>query len=99
MFNPVPPRDEPPERPERGRRRYDDDEYPDISLPRGRRPPDETELSVADILLCVFCAGIGCIVGIVRASQGDPRGGKMIAISLLCAFCWTAIRLVLSSVR
>ena len=51
------------------------------------------ELSTTDILLCVLCSGIGCIVGIVALIKGDTsRGGKMLGISL-------AMQVVLGVVR
>jgi hypothetical protein len=45
-----------------------------------------------DWLLCIFCSGIGCIVGIIRMIQGDSRGGKMVGLSLLFAVIGNVIR-------
>jgi hypothetical protein len=42
---------------------------------------DESTLSTGEILLCIFCSGIACIMGIVFLTQGKPKGWKMIAIS------------------
>ena len=44
---------------------------------------DDSDLTLVDWLLCIFCSGIGCIVGIVYAIQGKPKGGKMILISIV----------------
>jgi predicted RNA-binding Zn-ribbon protein involved in translation (DUF1610 family) len=41
------------------------------------------DLTATDWVLAILCSGIGCIVGIVYLIQGDPRGGKMIGISIL----------------
>lgn len=53
------------------------------SRPR-RRPSAPDEMQAIDWILCIFCSGIGCILGIVYMSQGQSkRGGTMLAVSLL----------------
>ena len=49
------------------------------------------EMTTVDWLLCIFCPGIGCIVGIVRAIQGSSTGGKMIGISIGMAVLWNVL--------
>src|SRR5262245_33163524 len=73
-------------------RDYDRDPYDRRDF---RRPPEESgELSPGDWVLCVLCPGIGCIVGIVRAVNGNATGGKMIGFSILFAVLWNIIRFV-----
>lgn len=60
------------------------------------------ELSVVDWLLCIFCGGIGCIVGVVAMCTGSPsRGGKMIGISVAMGVFWriliTAIQMAIQA--
>ncbi|WP_020470866.1 hypothetical protein [Zavarzinella formosa] len=76
------------------------DEYDDYDDQRGRRRPsqdDSTGLTTVDWLLCIFCSGIGCIVGIVRLIQGKPNAGMMIGVSLLFAIIWNVIRFALEA--
>src|SRR5262245_41136720 len=42
----------------------EEEPYPDIRRRDGG--PAEADLTPGDWLLCIFCSGIGCIVGIVR---------------------------------
>jgi len=56
---------------------------------------DDENPNVWEWLLAIFCGGIGCIVGIVYAVQGKPKGGKMIGVSLLMGFVWRIIGVVL----
>jgi predicted RNA-binding Zn-ribbon protein involved in translation (DUF1610 family) len=61
-------------------------EYLDRLGKRSRRVTDhdEEELTVFDILLCILCAKIGCIIGILALIRGQSsRGAKMIGLSLL----------------
>lgn len=54
------------------------------------------ELSTTDVLLCVLCSGIGCIVGIVALIRGDTtRGGKMLGISLAMQVFWGIVKVVI----
>ncbi len=53
---------------------------------------DSSSLSTGDILLCVLCSGIGCIVGIVRLIQGKPNAGKMIGLSFAFVIVWNIVR-------
>jgi hypothetical protein len=69
------------------------DDYDD----RPSRSSDKSgDLTTVDWLLCIFCSGIGCIIGIIRLIQGDPTGGKMIGFSLLFSFLWGILRGVLT---
>ncbi len=45
----------------------------------------------AEWVLCILCSGIGCIVGIVYAIQGKPKGLKMVAISIVAGMVWGAV--------
>jgi hypothetical protein len=63
--------------------------------PPARKSVGDGSLTAVDWLLCIFCSGIGCIIGIVRLAQGDPRGGKMIGISLFFAVVGGLIRVAL----
>ncbi|MFC1582716.1 RING finger protein [Planctomycetota bacterium] len=63
---------------------------------KGRGASDDN-LSVMEIVLCIFCAGIACIVGLVYGLQGKKKGWKMVLISLAAAAVWTAIRVAIES--
>jgi hypothetical protein len=79
--------------------RDDDDDYDDRPARRRPRPSssdNDGNLSVVEWLVCIFCSGIGCIIGIVYLVQGNPKGGKMLAISLICAVIGGVIRFALS---
>lgn len=60
---------------------------------------DEEDLNAVEIVLCVCCSGIGCIVGIVYMIQGNPKGLKMIGISILMQFIWGALRIALTALQ
>jgi phage FluMu protein Com len=50
---------------------------------RKKKTSDEdNKLSPIDWLVCLFCMNIGCIVGIVYAVQGKPKGWKMVVINI-----------------
>jgi hypothetical protein len=55
------------------------------------------DLGVGDWLLCIFCSGIACIVGIIRLIQGKPNAGKMIGIAILFNFLWVIVRFMLEA--
>lgn len=49
-----------------------------------RTTADDDELSGSDILLCILCSNIACIVGLIRICTGRSSSGlKMILICLL----------------
>jgi hypothetical protein len=52
---------------------------------------DDENLSTGEWLICIFCAGIGCIVGVVYAVQGKPKGMKMVGISIAAAVVWNVL--------
>jgi hypothetical protein len=83
-------RDAPQQRP-------DDDLEPDLDISRFRQAPPDADLTTVDWLLCVFCSGIACIIGIVRLIQGKPNAGKMIGVALLFSVIWTMLRFALAS--
>jgi hypothetical protein len=56
---------------------------------------DSSDLSTGDWLLIIFCSGIACIIGIFRLLQGKPNGGKMVGFSLIFAFLWAILRVLL----
>jgi DNA-directed RNA polymerase subunit M/transcription elongation factor TFIIS len=62
-----------------------------------KRGPGDSDLTAGDILLCVICSGLGCIMGLCLLISGDSKGGKMLALSLICDFAkailFTAIRM------
>ena len=62
-------------------------------------PPadDDRKMTVVDWLICIFCSGIGCIVGIIRVVQGKPNGGMMIGMSILFAVLWNVVVMVLQA--
>ena len=53
---------------------------------------DNADMTTVDWLLCIFCSGIACIIGIVRLIQGKPSAGKMIGISIMFVFLWGIVR-------
>jgi hypothetical protein len=54
-------------------------------------------LTTAEIVFGILCGGIACIVGIVWALQGKPKGKKLILLSILSMIVWTFIRLMIES--
>jgi predicted RNA-binding Zn-ribbon protein involved in translation (DUF1610 family) len=60
----------------------------------------DDELSGIDIALAVipFCTGIGCIVGLIYAIQGKPKGGKMLGLSIAMGILWNIVGAILRSV-
>jgi hypothetical protein len=58
-------------------------------------PPLPNDLTTADWLVCILCSGIGCIFGIVRLIQGKPNGAKMLGMSILFAFIWVVLRVII----
>ena len=56
--------------------------------------------SAGEWAICILLAGIGCIVGIVYAVQGKPKGLKMVGISVVAAIFWNVLlAIVRSSIR
>lgn len=60
---------------------------------QSQMPVDDGQLTAVDWVLCILCAGIGCIIGIVRTVQGKKSGPKMIGISIVFAILWNLISL------
>src|SRR5579863_4169300 len=100
MVYPGPPPGAPrdPDEPARHLPRYDDEDDLDVSNIR-RRPPADSDLSTGDWLLCIFCSGIACLVGIVRLIQGKPHAGKMIGIAFLFSIMWRLVILMITSLN
>lgn len=53
---------------------------------RSYAPDDDSDLSTVDWILCIFCGTIACILGIVYAVQGKPKGLKMILVTIVIGF-------------
>jgi hypothetical protein len=53
--------------------------------------PADTDLTVAEWLVAILCANIGCIVSIVWMIQGKPKGTKMFVVSLCAQVGWAII--------
>jgi hypothetical protein len=64
---------------------------------RRRVKPEDSDMGGGEWLLCILCAGIGCIVGIVYAIQGKPKGAKMIGVSIVAAIVWNIFRFIIAS--
>lgn len=56
---------------------------------------DDEVLSGLEIFVGIFCAGIGCICGIVYMVQGKPKGIKLLGLSIMMAIVWNVLRFVL----
>jgi hypothetical protein len=54
--------------------------------------PEDENLSAGDWVFCILCGGIACIVGIVYAVQGKPKGMKMVGVSLVAGVIGGIIR-------
>lgn len=46
------------------------------------------DLTTGDWVLCIFCSGLACIIGVIRLIQGKPNAGKMVGISVLFSILW-----------
>ncbi|MEZ6058579.1 MAG: hypothetical protein R3C01_17910 [Planctomycetaceae bacterium] len=57
----------------------------------------EEEMTVVDGVICVLCPGIGCILGIIRAIQGNATGGKMIGISIGMIIFWNVLKVLIAT--
>ncbi len=71
----------------------------DVRRRDGGRSFDERyggNLSGGDLVLCILCPGIACILGIIRALSGNPTGGKMIGVSLIVIVVVTALRVMVT---
>jgi len=70
----------------------------DIRLPQYQQSIlSETDLTSGEILMCIFCAGIGCFVGLYLTLKGSPKGGKMMGLSILFIVIWNFLYFVLTS--
>jgi hypothetical protein len=68
----------------------------DFSEQRSTRPYRQgANLSAGDWIACLVIPVIGLVLGLVRAFQGKPPGGKMVAISTAVMIFWTVIRFAL----
>ena len=54
-----------------------------VIAPKKKGSPDDATLSVGEWILCIIFSIIGCIVGIVFAIQGKPKGMKMVGIAVV----------------
>ena len=55
---------------------------------------DDDDLTTLEWVICILCGGIGCIVGIIYAIQGKPKGMKMIGVSIAAIIIWNIISFV-----
>jgi predicted RNA-binding Zn-ribbon protein involved in translation (DUF1610 family) len=62
-----------------------------------RYTDSEADLTTGDWLLCILCSGIGCIVGIVYAIQGKPKGVKMVGISFLASIVGGILKVIIQA--
>lgn len=62
---------------------------------RKKSSASDENLTGGEILLCVLCAGIACIIGLIWMAQGKKKGGKMVAISLIVIVITNVIRAAL----
>lgn len=58
---------------------------------------ESADLTTVDWLLCIFCSGIACIIGIVRLIQGKPSAGKMILFAFVFSFLWGIVRVAITT--
>ena len=57
----------------------------------GGAQAESGDLTTVDWLLVIFCAGIACIIGIIRLIQGKPSAAKMIGFSILSSVLWNIV--------
>lgn len=77
------------------------DEIFDATLKRRdrKRGSDvDDDLTGGDWAVAILCSAIGCIAGIVWMIQGKKKGAKMIGVSLLCAFGWNVLKVMIGVV-
>jgi hypothetical protein len=71
----------------------------DLSLKQSeskkRAKAEDSDLSGVEWVFCILCAGIACIVGIVYAIQGKPKGMKMVGVAILAAIVWNVISVLI----
>lgn len=61
---------------------YNAYEAPSAESRSGRRSHEDEELTGADIVLCLLCSNLGCLIGIIRLCTGKTANGrKMIMLS------------------
>lgn len=58
---------------------------------------DSADLTTGDWLLCIFCGGLACILGVVRLIQGKPNAVKMIGFSILFSIIWGVLRFMVEA--
>lgn len=58
---------------------------------------ESSDLTTVDWIICIFCSGIACIIGIIRLIQGKPNAGKMIGFALLFGFLWGIVNFLISA--
>jgi predicted RNA-binding Zn-ribbon protein involved in translation (DUF1610 family) len=59
---------------------------------------EDSSLTGGELALALLCSGIGCIFGLIWVIQGRPKGGKMLAISVVMAIFWNVIFGVLQAI-
>lgn len=58
---------------------------------------EDSDLSPGEWVLCIICANIACILGIIYMIQGKPKGLKMVGVSLLGQVFWAVISLMIEA--
>lgn len=53
------------------------------------------DLSVFEWVIAILCSGIGCIVGIIWLIQGNPKGKKMLMVSLCVQGFWFLVNVII----
>jgi hypothetical protein len=74
----------------------------DDTLRRSRRRPDTisdyTDLTTFEWVICIGCSSIGCIVGIIYAILGRPKGMKMVKVSIIAVLAWSAFWILVNMI-
>ena len=56
---------------------------------------EDDNMTAVDVLLCVFCSGIGCVMGLIYAIQGKKKGWKMMVLSIVISFLFSLLRAIM----
>ncbi|MCY2968258.1 MAG: hypothetical protein NT069_32290, partial [Planctomycetota bacterium] len=59
---------------------------------------EDKEMQAFEWVLCIFCSGIACIVGIVYLIQGKPKGGIMIGVAIGFIVLWNVLAGIFSAI-
>ncbi len=56
---------------------------------------EDDNMTAVNVLLCVFCSGIGCVMGLIYAIQGKKKGWKMMVLSIVISFLFSLLRAIM----